>query len=36
MTFRIAGVALVFGVIYVVVNAIIDILQAAADPRITT
>ena len=32
----IAGVALVFGVIYVVVNAIIDILQAAADPRITT
>jgi peptide/nickel transport system permease protein len=32
----IAGVTLVLGVLYVIVNAIIDILQAAADPRITT
>jgi peptide/nickel transport system permease protein len=32
----IAGVTLLLGIIYVVVNAIIDILQAAADPRITT
>lgn len=32
----IAGVTLLLGVIYVVINTIIDILQAAADPRITT
>jgi len=31
----IAGVTLVFGAIYVLVNALVDILQAAADPRIT-
>ncbi|MCU1677411.1 MAG: gsiC 2 [Frankiales bacterium] len=31
----IAGVTLVLGAIYVVVNAIVDLLQAAADPRIT-
>ena len=30
----IAGVALVIGVAYVVINAIVDVLQAVADPRI--
>ena len=27
------GVTLVFGVVYVVVNAVVDILQLVADPR---
>jgi len=31
----IAGVTLLLGVVYVAVNAIVDILQAAADPRIS-
>jgi peptide/nickel transport system permease protein len=31
----IAGVTLVLGAIYVVANAVVDLLQAAADPRIT-
>ena len=31
----IAGVTLVLGAIYVVCNAVVDLLQAAADPRIT-
>jgi peptide/nickel transport system permease protein len=30
----IAGVTLVLGVAYVVINTIVDILQAVADPRI--
>jgi peptide/nickel transport system permease protein len=30
----IAGLALVIGVAYVIINAVVDILQAAADPRI--
>jgi peptide/nickel transport system permease protein len=30
----IAGVTLVLGALYVVVNSIVDLLQAAADPRI--
>jgi peptide/nickel transport system permease protein len=31
----IAGVTLVLGVVYVVINTIVDVLQAVADPRIT-
>jgi peptide/nickel transport system permease protein len=31
----IAGVTLVLGAVYVVTNAVVDLLQAAADPRIT-
>ena len=30
----IAGVTLLLGVVYVAVNALVDILQAVADPRI--
>ena len=30
----IAGVALVIGATYVIINAIVDVLQAMADPRI--
>ena len=30
----IAGVTLVFGLLYVLVNTAVDLLQAAADPRI--
>jgi peptide/nickel transport system permease protein len=30
----IAGVTLVLGTLYLVVNTIVDVLQAAADPRI--
>jgi peptide/nickel transport system permease protein len=32
----IAGTTLLLGAAYVVVNAIVDVLQAAADPRIRT
>ena len=31
----IAGVTLVLGIGYVVINAIVDILQAVVDPRVT-
>jgi peptide/nickel transport system permease protein len=31
----IAGVTLLLGSIYIVVNAVVDVLQAMADPRIT-
>jgi peptide/nickel transport system permease protein len=31
----IAGVTLLLGVVYVAVNAIVDVLQAVADPRIS-
>jgi peptide/nickel transport system permease protein len=30
----IAGVTLVLGVAYVVINAVVDLLQAAVDPRV--
>ena len=30
----IAGVALVIGVAYVIINAVVDVLQAVADPRV--
>ena len=32
----IAGVTLVLGVLYVVVNTIVDVLQTVADPRLRT
>jgi peptide/nickel transport system permease protein len=32
----IAGVTLMLGVAYIVINTVVDVLQAAADPRIKT
>jgi peptide/nickel transport system permease protein len=32
----IAGVTLMLGVLYVLINTAVDLLQAAADPRVAT